>query len=110
VGRKIFEDFREIFFVFFSAIGINNDIIQINNIENIEKRPKNLVYYRLKSCKCIRKIERHSDKFVFTASSVKNRFFDISFGDKHLPITGSQIDLKNIPCVTNLLQAIADKR
>jgi hypothetical protein len=63
VLAKSSENFFDVFPMFFRGVGIDEDVIDVDEDADVEDVGKDVVHESLKGCRSIRQTERHNDPF-----------------------------------------------
>jgi hypothetical protein len=75
------ENFFDVFPVLFWHVGIDEDVIDVDEDANVEEVGKDVLHKTLKGCGSIRQTERHNNPFKRTVACVESGFPLIAIAD-----------------------------
>jgi hypothetical protein len=96
--------------MFFRRVGINKNIVQINQHKSVDIRTQNRIHHRLKGSRSIGKTEWHNKKFILAVPSIKRCFWDIYVGNSDLPISRQQIQDSTMCSLSHLINTVLNSR
>ena len=90
--------------------GVDEDIIQIHNDQDIEFFRKNLIDVALECCRSIVQSKKHYLIFEVAVSDPESSFPLISFANSHLVIGTGKIELGKPLCLPQSIQELPNLR
>ena len=110
VFAEDFEDLAEMLLVFPFVLAIDEDVINVDNDTNIEKRFEDVLDQSLKCGWSIGESEWHDLVLIMTISSAESGFFDIILVDSDLMVTPAKIDFGEDGCALKSVEEVVDER
>src|SRR5215468_3274391 len=93
IRLKALEHLANMGAMLFHVIGVNKDVVQINDDRDIKHISEDVIHKPLKGRRSVRKAERHNEPFKRTITSTKSGLPFITFGDANQVVGVFQIYL-----------------
>lgn len=79
--------------VFFKGLRENEDIVEVDDHESVQERPKEVVHEPLEGSGCIAEAKGHDKALVVAISGLESGLVDMIFEDLDLVVTALEVDL-----------------
>ena len=103
------EDFADVFPVSAGVVGVDEDVVQIDDNTNVQEISEDLIDEALKRCRRIGKSERHYRPFVGSIAGPKGRFPLISGSNPDKVIGVPEIDFAVDSSLAGAVEEVGDE-